>query len=79
MDTEGIKAVMVTLGAIIALPMQESKTGLSIIPAKGEKLANSFFVSVQHLACKNCGNIVSKQKREEQSCKIYKENDWVSA
>ncbi|TLD40420.1 MAG: hypothetical protein JETT_3328 [Candidatus Jettenia ecosi] len=36
-------------------------------------------MSVQHLAFKNCGNIVSKQKREEQSCKICKENDWVPA
>ncbi|MCF6157770.1 MAG: hypothetical protein E3K32_04195 [wastewater metagenome] len=98
------------IGAIVAQPIQEPKTGLLpgivilfcvlglqrlssklsfrskriqslaegnvALLVKDEKLASSFIANTQHLACKNCGNVVDKQEGKEQPCKLCKENDW---
>lgn len=66
-------------GLFSVFQFEEAKPGLSIIPAKDEKLALTPAKSEKFCACKNCGKIEERKPAGLNACKNCGENDWKPA
>lgn len=66
-------------GAFSVFEFEEPRPGLSIIPAKDEKLSVTPAESDRYCACKNCGNVMEEEAEKRITCSECGENDWKPA